>query len=179
MVRNKKIVGYEINNQINCFTDSEWKICPEDIKYLLTDERNRLQRLIDISNKTTSSKKKFNPAPGSNIKYGKILGEMREHKGKINMSIYNLQTTGKVVLTFKQKKSMRAISRGMVCGNYRRTDVLRFIKRILPTIPESDIPKNKTTTCMLIEYILRYYQSVQKNKKVWFLNITEKKIESG
>ena len=95
------------------------------------------------------------------------------------MSIYNLQTTGKVVLTFKQKKSMRAVSRGMVCGNYRRNEVLRFIKLILPTISEKSIPKNKTTTCILIEYILRYYQSIQKNKKVWFLNITEKKMESG
>ncbi len=150
IIQNKHIIGYNFFDHIKCYDHklNSFSDCNEQILYS-----------IKYNNKSIS-KNKFDESNISSI-HGII-----SHDDKYSFKIINYSKHTSAT-TLKNTVSLRSEITGRVCSTFNITELIEI--RSLLTSDEISIKKKKTFICNEIEFLLRLYNFINKDNKIWFI----------
>ena len=84
------------------------------------------------------------------------------------------------IFVFKLKDLKNKRSKGIRCDQSTKTDAIRTLNIILSGKEETPYKENTTNLqkqlCCKQEFMLRYFDSIKKNKKRWFLTPAESNL---
>lgn len=167
---------YDIEGDVDIivkdYIEQSNKLALEEINaYLLTDDMRKIN--MWIFNKETGTLEKGQPT--DLMEYKDSLLNLRYNKSRFNIILgfisYISKTNENV---FKTKNNELKRHSGARCDQAGKKNILKTLNLLVGSeifTPENTKGIKTEILCILQELLTRYYQSVNKDDKIWFLNL--------
>jgi len=160
----------EFAQMIQKYIDSQ-KITNKKLTGILLQKTNEQQLVIENNKTNNWELAESEDYEDLSTKINAITTQFLPASTKMNQIIGFMSSFKKDYIVFKVKYMKRLRHKGARCDQSQKKEAINNINTILNTERfEHNTAISRTELCIIEEFLLRYFNSITKDNKIWFLN---------